>query len=127
MQSHSVPGAPSVHVVSLRLLLGVFAVLLVLTVLTVAVTWVDLGPANLVIAMAVAVVKASLVALYFMHLRYDQPFNALALVSTLLFVALFIGFVLLDTTHYQPNMIPDYQPAMDKAAEDKAAQEASSD
>ena len=112
-----------VHVMPLRVLFGVFGALLVLTVLTVAVTWVDLGSFNLYIALAVAVVKATLVALYFMHLRYDKPFNALALVATLLFVALFIGFALLDTSASSPGLIPGHQPAIDARAAERAAQD----
>ena len=52
----------------------------------------------------IATVKASLVALYFMHLRYDHPFNGLVLVAGLGFLALFIGIVLLDSTQYQPTI-----------------------
>ena len=67
-------GAEAGHVVPVRVLLGVWAILVVLTVATVAVTRVDFGPGtNLWIAMGIATVKASLVLLYFMHLRYDQP------------------------------------------------------
>ena len=112
-----------VHVMPLKVLFGVFAALLVFTVLTVAVTWVDLGSFNLLIALAVAVVKATLVALYFMHLRYDKPFNALALVSTLVFLALFIGFALLDTGASAPGVIPGHQPAMDAKAAERASQD----
>jgi cytochrome c oxidase subunit 4 len=112
-----------VHVMPLRVLFGVFFALLVLTVLTVAVTWVDLGSFNLLIALGVAVVKASLVALYFMHLRYDKPFNALVLIGTLLFVALFIAFALLDTQASAPGVIPGYQPAMDARAAERAGQD----
>lgn len=94
------------HITPVSLLLGVFALLMVFTVLTVAVTYVDLGPANIWIALGVAVVKAALVALYFMHLRYDSPFNGLILVSAFLFLAVFIGISLMDTGEYQPNMSP---------------------
>ena len=100
------------HVVPLRLLFGVLIALLVLTFLTVAVTWVDLGPFNLLIALAIAVVKASLVGLFFMHLRWDRPFNAIVLISSLFLVALFIGFTMMDTGQYQPDMIPGYAPDM---------------
>ena len=92
------------HITPVSLLLGVFALLMVFTVLTVAVTYVDLGPANIWIALGVAVVKAGLVGLYFMHLRYDSPFNALILVSAFLFLAVFIGISLMDTGEYQPNL-----------------------
>lgn len=94
------------HVMPVPVLLGVFALLMLLTVATVSVTWVDLGPANLWIAMGIATVKAAFVALYFMHLRYDHPFNALIFVTGLLFLALFISLTLLDTLRYQPSVDP---------------------
>jgi cytochrome c oxidase subunit 4 len=94
------------HITPVSLLVGVFTLLIVFTVLTVAVTYVDLGPANIWIALGVAVVKAALVALYFMHLRYDSPFNALILVSAFLFLAVFIGISLMDSSEYQPNLAP---------------------
>ncbi len=40
-----------------------------------------------------------------MHLRYDNPLNAVLFAFGLLFVALFVGFVLLDTQQYQPDLI----------------------
>ncbi len=92
------------HVMSIPMLLGVFAALMVFTLLTVAATWVNLGWFNLPIAMAIATVKATLVALYFMHLRYDAPFNGLAFIAALLFMAVFILIVLLDTIAYQPSV-----------------------
>ena len=92
------------HVMPLSALFGVFAALMVLTFITVAATWVDLGWFNLPIAMAIATVKATLVALYFMHLRYDAPFNGLAFLAALLFVAVFILIVLLDSIQYQPSI-----------------------
>lgn len=90
------------HAMPLRVLFGVFVILLLLTFATVAVTWVDLGGLNVWVALIVAVVKAAFVGLYFMHLRYDNPFNGLILVFSLAFVALFIGFALIDSIEYQP-------------------------
>lgn len=92
------------HVMPLPVLFAVFAALMVLTFLTVAATWINLGWINLPIAMAIATVKATLVALYFMHLRYDAPFNGLAFLVALVFVAVFILIVLLDTVSYQPDV-----------------------
>jgi cytochrome c oxidase subunit IV len=90
------------HVVPLWFLTFIFLVLLVLTVLTYLVTKVDFGyTVNFVIAMVIAVVKAGLVCLYFMHLRWDSPFNALALIVSLAFVALFIVLACLDTDQYK--------------------------
>jgi len=100
------PGKPHVHVVPLPILLAVFAALIVLTWITVAATRIDLGSWNLVIAMAIATVKATLVALYFMHLRYDKPFYSLLFVTAVLFVGIFISLTLMDTLEYQPDTDP---------------------
>lgn len=110
---HDEPGGGDLHphAVPLWLLAGVFVALLVLTVLTVAVTYVDLGAAmNVAIALAIAAVKGVLVAEIFMHLRWDRPFNRILLVGSLCAVALFIGIAMLDTTTYMPDMIPGHAP-----------------
>ena len=60
------------HVVPVRLYLTVFAVLLVLTAVTTAVAFVDLGRLNVVIMLTIAMVKATLVVLYFMHVRWSD-------------------------------------------------------
>lgn len=94
------------HVVPPRILIGVFVALMVLTFLTVAATWVELGPANIWLALGIAVIKAGLVAMYFMHLRWDSPFNGVILISAMFFVALFIGIALLDSREYAENYNP---------------------
>jgi cytochrome c oxidase subunit IV len=106
-------GATVGHVVPARVLVGVWAILLVLTAATVSVTWYDFGAGpNLWIAMGIATVKASLVLLYFMHLRYDRPVNAIVFIFALFFVALFIAGALQDSQHYQADLIRGYAPAM---------------
>jgi len=56
-----------------RLYLGVFAALLVLTGVTVAVAFVDLGHGfNIALALVIATLKASLVGLFFMHLKWER-------------------------------------------------------
>jgi cytochrome c oxidase subunit 4 len=102
------------HVVPLRVLLAVWAALVLLTWITVAVTYVDLGNLNLWIAIAIATIKASLVALYFMHLRYDKPFYGVILVGALLFVMLFIGVAMMDTLEYEHQLIPGYAPELQR-------------
>ncbi len=57
-------------------------------------------------------VKASLVVLFFMHLKYDRPFNAVVLVASVFFLILFLGLALLDTLHYRDNLIPGYAPGI---------------
>jgi cytochrome c oxidase subunit IV len=94
----------SPHVVSAKVLVSVFAALLVLTVLTVAARQIDLGEFNIVLALAIAVLKAGLVALFFMHLFYDHLFNGVILIVAMLFVMLFISLALMDTTQYQPEL-----------------------
>jgi len=69
------------HVLPFRVLAAVWLGLLVLTVITVVVAGFDIGNFNLGVAMAIATVKASLVLLYFMHMRYDRPMNAIVFVS----------------------------------------------
>ena len=70
----------------------VFGALIVLTVITVGASYVNggSGMANVIIAMSIASVKASLVALFFMHLRWDRPVNAIIFCSTLFFLGLFL-------------------------------------
>jgi cytochrome c oxidase subunit 4 len=99
-----------VHIVPVRLLLTVWAVLIVMTLITVAATWVDLGALNLWLAMAIATAKGSLVVLYFMHLRWDRPFNAVVFIGALVFVMLFVSLALMDTMAYQPELIPGPAP-----------------
>jgi cytochrome c oxidase subunit 3 len=106
---------PPAHAVPLRLLFTVLGALLALTLVTVAVTWVDLGALNLVVALAIAVVKGSLVLLYFMHLRQDSPFHALVVIAALVLVVIFVGLSLLDGLAYEPTLIPDFGAAPEAA------------
>ena len=98
------------HVVPLKLLATVFFALIGLTVLTVAVTYVDLGSLSLWVALLVAGMKATLVASIFMHLAYDRGSYALVFFASIAFVVLFIGVVLMDSHHYQADIIQGYAP-----------------
>ncbi len=100
------------HVVPIQILVAVLGTLLFLTFVTVAATWVDLGRFNIWLALSIAVIKASLVVLYFMHLRYDKPFNAVILITSLVLVILFVGIALTDTRSYKPEQIPGYAPSI---------------
>lgn len=93
------------HVTPMKLLIGVWAALMVLTVVTVGVTLIDFGAqTNLIIAMAIATIKAGLVVTYFMHLRWDRPFHTLIFLGSLLFVSLFISMTLLDKSEYEGSI-----------------------
>jgi cytochrome c oxidase subunit 4 len=102
MNHHEADGEVLAHPVPLWLLLSTFAGLMVLTFFTVAATWFDFGALNIWIAVGIAAVKAVLVAVVFMHLKWDNPFNAFALVATFFFLALFIGVVCMDTQQTDP-------------------------
>ena len=101
-----------VHIVSPRVLLGVWGALLLGTALTYAATWIDLGAGNLWLAMAIATAKAACVALFFMHLKWDRPFLGFVFLIAILCVFLFVGIALLDTQAYRPDLIPDYAPGI---------------
>lgn len=76
---------------------AVFAALLVLTGATVAVSYVDLGLWNVAVALAIASVKASLVALFFMHLKHEGGLVWTFALVPVLFLVLIIGGTLSDT------------------------------
>ncbi len=99
------------HIVPPRILIATAAALLVLTGVTVAVAGIDfhdydLPELNIWVALGVAALKATLVALFFMHLRWDRPFNAIVFVLSIAFVALFIGGAMTDSFGYHNEIIP---------------------
>jgi cytochrome c oxidase subunit 4 len=101
-----------VHIASVKLLLVVWIGLMFGTWLTVAASNVDLGALNIWIGLGIATAKATLVALFYMHLRWDKPFNAFVFVGAFFLLFLFIGFAMMDTAHYQVDLIPGYSPGM---------------
>ena len=105
MSEHTENGA---HVASLKLLVTIMVILMIGTWLTVTVTYFDFGFLNIWIGLAIATTKAILVGLYFMHLRWDKPFNAFVFISAFAFLALFVGFAMMDTAHYQDVIIPGW-------------------
>ena len=77
-----------------KLYAGILVILLILTCITVGASYVQFGSgvANVAIALTIATIKASLVALFFMHLVHDRPINAYILILAFIFLALFLGF-----------------------------------
>jgi cytochrome c oxidase subunit 4 len=113
---HAAAEAQAPHVLPARVLLGTAAALIALTVVTVVTSRVDLGPMNVVLALAIAALKASLVAMFFMHLRYEHRFQSVVFLGALFFVVLFVGFVVFDTTQYQPDLKAALQALQQQAA-----------
>ena len=102
------------HVATIKTLVATGGTLLVLTLVTVLATKIDFGAnINLAIAMVIAVTKATLVILFFMHLRYDRLFHTVVLVSAIFAASLFVGFTLMDSSQYQHTNIwhPSEPPA----------------
>src|ERR1700730_14802296 len=86
----------SEHVDSVKTYALVFAGLIVLTVVTTAVAFVDLGAFSVVVALAIAVCKMLLVALFFMHVRHSSRLTKLVVLAGVLWLAIMIGFTLSD-------------------------------
>lgn len=84
------------HIVPNSLFFKVLVALLCLTALTVAVSRVDFGEANLFVAMAIAAIKGALVMTFFMHLKWDTSINQIAIISSFLFLALLFILTLAD-------------------------------
>lgn len=79
--------------------------LLILTIVTVAVAHFDLGEFNVFAAIGIATIKATLVALFFMHLLHDKPMNAIILCTAFILLGLLLSFCFLDSgTRY--NVVP---------------------
>jgi cytochrome c oxidase subunit 4 len=92
------------HVSSPRMYIAVFAALMVLTVVTWLVAQVDLGWANDVVALAIAVTKALLVILFFMHVRHSTRMTAITALAGFFWLAILIFLTLNDyVTRYTPD------------------------
>ncbi len=94
-KSHGPEHGPH-HVMPVNVYYAVYSSLLILTVVTVAVSFAGLGPLAIPVAMAVAVVKAAFVIGYFMHLKYDTKFHSLVFFSGFLFLLTFFAFTMFD-------------------------------
>jgi cytochrome c oxidase subunit IV len=86
----------SEHIVPVRVYVTVFVVLLVMTATTTAVSAIDLGPWNTVVALAIAVFKATLVVLFFMHVKYSPRLIGVVIVGGLFWLAILLAITLSD-------------------------------
>lgn len=95
------------HVSSAKQLASVGIALVILTILTVAVAYIHIpSPFNVVVAIGIAVVKASLVAAFFMNLYWDTKFNLMLLLFGIIFITLLFGLTLLDTLFRETIQAP---------------------
>ena len=84
------------HIDSVKTYILVFLGLIVLTVVTTAVAFVDLGPFSVVVALAIACCKMLLVALFFMHVRHSTRLTKLVVIGGLLWLAILLLLTLGD-------------------------------
>jgi cytochrome c oxidase subunit IV len=92
------------HIVPKKVYILVFAILIAFTALTTAVAYIDLGPFNTVVALAIAVCKASLVVLFFMHMKYTPGMTRIVLAAAVCWLAILLALTLSDsnTRHWLP-------------------------
>jgi len=93
------------HPMPIWMLLTVFFALLILTCLTVYQSQFDLGNMEIWMSLTIATLKAGLVIAFFMHLIWDKPLNMIIILGSLIFVALFLGFTMMDASGYRENLI----------------------
>jgi cytochrome c oxidase subunit 4 len=86
----------SQHIVSKKIYFGVFATLMVLTLVTIEVAMIDLGKINTVAALTIAVCKATLVILYFMHVRYSSRLTWIVVACGLFWLVIMIALTMSD-------------------------------
>ncbi|MBI3896418.1 MAG: cytochrome C oxidase subunit IV family protein [Acidobacteria bacterium] len=84
------------HIVSRKLYFLICGILLSLTLLTWGVALINLGRWNIVLALAIAFSKATLVALFFMHLRYSPRRTQLTLVAGLFWLGILLLLTMSD-------------------------------
>ena len=86
----------SQHVIPQRVYYLIFVTLILLTLVTVDVAFYNFGFLNIYIAMAIATVKATIVALYFMHLRYNPRLTWLFAGAGLLWLLILFVLTIAD-------------------------------
>ncbi len=104
------------HIVPLWVYLTVGGGLFILTGITVGVSFIPLGGWNVVVALGIATLKASLVALFFMHLLYDKKIFMIVFLAAIMFVGIFIIFTMFDTMRRDDIYENAGQPIRPKAA-----------
>jgi len=85
------------HITSYKIYFIVWVILMILTAVTVYVSYLDFGQLNIVIAMVVASIKAGAVALFFMHLKFEDSITWLFALFPIALLILLIGMTIVDT------------------------------
>ncbi len=86
----------SAHVSSIKLYVGIFLTLMALTTITIVVAYINVGPWNKIVALGIASFKATLVVLYFMHVKYASRMTRLIVVSGFFFLMILLSLTMVD-------------------------------
>ena len=84
------------HVSPISTYLTIFGALMVLTAVTVFAAYVNLGSFNPVVALGIAIFKATLVILYFMHVKYSSHLTKLVVLTGIFFLVILLGETMMD-------------------------------
>jgi cytochrome c oxidase subunit 4 len=84
------------HISPIKTYITIFGALMVGTVITVAAAFVNLGALNFPVAISIAIVKATLVVLFFMHLKYSSKLTKLVCASAFFFLIVLFGLTMTD-------------------------------
>ena len=97
--------------IGLKTHFAVFFSLMILTVITVVVSYYDFEPWNDLIAMAIATFKGALVVLFFMHVWHSSPLTKIVLITALFFFAILVAFVYADVFTREMLNVPGRPPS----------------
>lgn len=106
------------HIVSLKVYFLIFAALLSMTALTMEIAFIDLGHLNIYAAMTIAVIKALLVVMFFMHLRYSSSLTKLFVAAGILWFAILIALTTSDYLTRPWQTRPEGWVAIEEATPD---------
>jgi cytochrome c oxidase subunit 4 len=85
-----------IHIIPYRTFLSILALLITLTLTSVAVTQIYLGTLTVAIALIIAVIKSSFVLRIFMHLKFENKIFSIAVIAVVVILSLVIIITLLD-------------------------------
>jgi len=84
------------HILPTRVYYTIFGILMLCTYLTVQIAFLDLGPLNAIAALGIAVFKAVLVVLYFMHVKYSPKLTWAVVIGSLFWLSLMLALTMGD-------------------------------
>jgi len=84
------------HIVPTRVYYTIFAILMLCTYLTVRIAFMDLGPLNIVAALGIAVIKATLVVLFFMHAKYSTKLTWAVVLGGIFWLGILLTLTMSD-------------------------------